>query len=165
MLLFIIVAIIFVSAFAVSTWKQLEDATATVISSMFGLLIALLVTLVLITIGECVPGKETYEMLESKEICAMNDSVNGDMHYFLFSGYSDSELTYRYLYKGEFGYEVGEIDAEKASIIFSDTPKVEEYERHFVNPIHDLFCFHNNSYRVYVPEGTIAMQQYNVDLQ
>lgn len=165
MLLFIIIAVIFVAVFAVYSWKQLEEISSTIISSMFGLLIALFVTLVLMTIGECVPGETTYKLLETKEICAMNDNINNDMHYFLFGGYSDSDLIYRYLYKGEFGYEVGEIEAEKASIIFSDTPKVEEYEKHFTNPIHDLFCFHNNSYRVYVPEGTISMQQYSIDLQ
>ena len=164
MMLLIIVTVIIVSAFAIFSWKESEDISTTFLLSMFGLLIALFVTVVLIRIGECIPGEKTYEMLDSNEIYAMNDSVNGDMHYFLFSGYSDSELTYRYLYKGEFGYEVGEIDAEKASIIFSDTPKVEEYEKHFANPIHDLFCFHDSSYRIYVPEGTISMQ-YNVDLQ
>lgn len=164
-MLFIILAIIFVVAFAVYSWKEFGDISSIVMNSMLGLLASLFVTLVLMIIGECIPGKVTYEMVESKNICAMNDNVNSNVRYFLFSGYSDSDLTYRYLYEGEFGYEVGEIDAEKASIIFSDTPKVEEYTRHFANPIHDMFCFHSTSYRIYVPEGTIAMQQYNIDLQ
>ena len=95
----------------------------------------------------------------------MNDNANASASYYLFGGYSDSKLIYHYLYEGEFGYNVDEAEASDSSIIFSDTPKVEKYKKHFANPIHDVFSSHKISYRFYVPEGTIAMQQYNVDLK
>lgn len=164
-MLLVILMIICVIVTAVFTWIAVEDLLSTILASILALLVATALWAVLLLIGECIPGEVTYELVDSKEIFVMNDSTGTSASYYLFGGYSDSKLIYRYIYEGEFGYNVDEVDAEDSSIIFSDTPKVEKYEKHFVNPIHDLFSYHGISYRFYVPEGTITMQQYNVDLK
>ena len=107
------------------------------------------------------------EICEEQKIYALNDSSSIEGQNYLFSGYVDEELVYRYVIDTDKGKYIEEIDAYNAYINEGNyNPMVKHYSYEFEKKWHKLFAhtlFVSDYYEFYVPENTITTE-YNVDL-
>ena len=106
-----------------------------------------------------------------KELVALKDNfaVEGRTG-FLGSGYIDEELQYTYMYKDERGIAVDSIPAENSFVNFigeDEEPYVRAVSYGFKNNWLYVIGFpmYDTEYYIYIPEGTIITNYYNIDLQ
>ena len=106
-----------------------------------------------------------------KELVALRDNfaVEGRMG-FLGSGYIDEELQYTYMYKDERGIAVDSVPAENSFVNFigeGEEPYVKTVDYGFKNKWLYVIGFpmYNTEYFIYITEGTIITNYYNIDLQ
>ena len=109
----------------------------------------------------------TNEVIEEQKIYALNDSLGVEGGYYLFSGYIDGDLEYRYVINTDKGKHIEEVDADYGYIKEGNyTPKVEHHYYTFEKKWHKWFAhrlFVEDYYEFYVPENTVTTE-YNVDL-
>lgn len=110
------------------------------------------------------------EIVTRQEICALNDSSKIEGQKYLFSGYIEETLVYRYVVNSEKGKHIEECEIDNSYIkdIESNEPYVERHEYELKHGWFWLFAVDLKSaenYSVfYVPNGTITTE-YNIDLQ
>lgn len=146
-------------------WKECEDIMGGFYGAFLGTIVGAIVALVLCLISYMIPDKNTYELVETREIYALEDSSIVAVRPYLYSVQNGDSFVYRYVYKDEIGYRIGTVGANSTAIIYSENPRIETYKVHFANKFHDFFSFRVKEFRVYVPEGTIATQNYSIDLK
>lgn len=110
-----------------------------------------------------------YEKTNEIQIIALQDNGKVSGSFFLGSGSIDGKMQYTYMTKDNNNeMEMKQIDIDHASLIYSNTPKVEEYEKFFDKKIIKFFfgdqTFYSTKYKIYIPERTIK-ENYNVDLK
>ena len=133
-----------------------------------GVLIMMITTAVSCGIAETVPTVET-----RTDLIALNDNFNGEGHYYLFSGYTNEELTYNYLYNVEGkGITAGSVEADNCYVNYispDEKPYMIERKFDFTNSVLKFFTiadFINYEYSLYIPNGSItAENQYRIDLE
>ena len=112
-------------------------------------------------------GLATNEIIEEQEIFALNDSSSIEGKNYLFSGYIDEKMVYRYVVETEKGKHIEEVDARRGYIKEGDyTPMVKYHYYTFEKEWYNWFvhnAFTDKYYEFYVPENTITTE-YNVDL-
>ena len=105
---------------------------------------------------------------ETVEIYALTDTTSAKGRNFLYSGYVNGKLVYRYVIETEKGKQVKELDSKNAYIIEDDTeqPRIEIHEKTYENDWLNkfFFIFSNKEYIIYIPEGSITTE-YNIDLE
>ena len=131
------------------------------LGAIFGAVAAFTVCLVFSSI----PGEKTYELIETHEIYALEDSSITAVRPYLYIAQNGNSFVYRCVYKDEIGYRIRIANASDSAVIYSENPKIETYRIHFTNKFHDFFSFHTKEFRIYIPEGTIATQNFSVDLK
>lgn len=109
----------------------------------------------------------TKEIVEEQKIYALNDSLGVEGGYYLFSGYIDGDLKYRYVVDTDKGKHIEEVDADYGYIKEGGyEPMVKHYYYDFEKKWHSWFAyklFVEDYYEFYVPENTVTTE-YNVDL-
>jgi hypothetical protein len=112
----------------------------------------------------------TIEHINTQNIVAMNDSSKIEGQKYLFSGYVDEKLVYRYIVETDKGKHIEECSTENGYLKEGNTkkPYAESHSFKFKQDWYYWFAININSadnYSVfYVPKGTVT-NKYNVDLQ
>ena len=163
-MLFVIIGIILGIIFG---WKDGYEAIEAVLGGLIGFIIGLFVWFIVSAFCNNLPYNE---IVTTQPICALNDSSEVEGQKFLFSGYIEENLVYRYVVDTERGKHIEECNVDDAYIkdIESNKPYVEIHKYEFKSGWYYLFAIDFKSaenYQVfYVPNGTIT-NEYNVDLQ
>ena len=109
----------------------------------------------------------TKEIVEEYKICALNDSSNIEGVDYLFSGYINENMVYRYVIETDKGKHIEELDADRGYIKEGDyEPMVKYHYYDFEKDWHRWFAyrmFTESYYEFYVPKNTVTTE-YNVDL-
>lgn len=123
-------------------------------------------------IGNELPQKE---IVTEQQIYALNDSTSTEGRKYLFSGYIDEDLVYRYVAsndKGKYIEEIKDDDDTYNPIYIKEgnyTPALKHFSYKLEKDWHKLFAhadFKNTKdecYIFYVPEGTVT-NEYNINL-
>lgn len=130
----------------------------------------LIIALVGCAIFECQPMEECrIDMEDRTELVALKDSFQIEGSAFLFSSVVDEELRYTYIYETDMGMTTGSIDSDKAYIKYieaNETPYIQTwYMRPHSDFIHWMFCPGYYRYTIYLPEGSVIENVYEVDLE
>ena len=103
------------------------------------------------------------------ELIALKDGVQMEGSAFLFSTVIDQELRYTYIYETEMGRTVGSVDADECYIKYlskDETPYIKQWA---VCPkseiINWLFLCEYYRYTIYLPEGSVIENVYEIDLK
>ena len=157
-----IIGIIFcireVNTFAIDSWDYLWALfIGAVLGAFLGFVIAIIV-----------PTK-TETKIDVYPIEALQDTEVGSGTFFLGFGQVGDKMKYSFYYETEGGYRLRQVDSDSTLIKSTYVlPRVEEYSRvpaknRFWNRFSlYLRCAHENSFVIYVPEGSIK-QNYNLD--
>ena len=112
----------------------------------------------------------TVEHVNSQNIVALNDSSKIEGAKYLFSGYVDEDLVYRYIVETDKGRHIEECKSDDGYLKEgdSDSPYIEIHTYKFKHDWYYWFAINVESaenYSIfYVPSGTVT-NEYNVDLQ
>lgn len=147
-----------------------------ILGGILGLLISLLVFLVggLICMGimSCYDEAKCETIYgEKPELVALVDNSMMSGHSYLGSGYFNENLKYVYLYEDPVkGMKAEKIDADYAYIKYiseNETPYIQpwcnEPKNGFMNFMFGDFA--TTYYTIYLPEGSVITNTYNIDLQ
>ena len=113
------------------------------------------------------PPEINYELVETREIYALEDNITHGGRYFLGSGTANGDAAYFYVVEEDFGIKTKSKDTDYAYIRYTDeTPTVEYYKTEFKNPLIRLLTLWGpyNVCRFNIPEGSVTTN-INVDLQ
>lgn len=162
-MLFIIVAAIIGFILGFLDWEEIGEGCA---GGLLGAVVGLVLYIFLGGfIGMALP---TIEVVEEYEICALKDTTEIEGAHYLFSGYIDEKLVFRYVIDTEKGKHIEEIKGTTNVYINEGNyvPTIKVYTKKLAKDWYDLFayCFYSNEYVFYVPENTIT-NEYNIDLQ
>lgn len=161
-MIYIIIGII---VFTVRAYSWTQEWIEAVISGLIGLLVGMFIWILLgSVIGEFLPEKE---VVEEKPLYALTDTTSTYGEKFLFSGYIDEELTYRYIIETERGKHIEEIKTNNVYVNEGDyEPHVKIYNTELAKDWYYLFAGHFGTtyYEFYVPENTLT-HNYQVDLE
>lgn len=153
---------------AIIGYDEYYEVSGCILGGIFGLVVGSVIWFIVGIFGCFLPTTDTFER---KEIYALNDSSKLEGQKYLFSGYIEENLVYRYVEETNRGKHVEEVDMDCGYIkdIDSDSsPYVEIYSSKFKHKWYFLFFMDWNvsqGYSVfYVPEGTVT-NEYDVDLQ
>lgn len=145
-----------------------EDIVGAILLGIAGFTFGLVAWFIIGLVGIALP---TVESVETQEIYALNDSSELEGQKFLFSGYIEENLVYRYVVESDKGKHIEECSVNDAYIkdIKSDSPYVEFHTYEFKHGWFGLFAMNWKSlcesyYVFYVPNGTVT-NEYNVDLK
>lgn len=108
-----------------------------------------------------------YQCAETTEIVALKDSMTVKGGYYVFGGYTNSDLQYYYAEKNNGGYHVSHVSARNTVIMYTDeNPRLEHYKAEkFKNKFAYVFGFPmDERYILYVPEGSLTTD-FVIDLQ
>ena len=134
-----------------------------ILSAAVGCVIALIPSICL----ECNPPELTYELVETKEIYALEDNITHNGRYFLGSGTANGDAAYFYIVEEDFGIKTKSKDTDYAYIKYTnETPTVEYYDVEFKNPFYKWIVLWGpyNICRFNIPEGSVT-SNINVDLE
>lgn len=147
------------------SYIEFEDFSMLLMSAFLGMMLGVVFYVIIGgCIGESLPVEK---VIKTQQICALTDNSSIEKRDYLFSGYIDEKLIYRYVVDTEIGKHIEEIDDAKVYIKEGDySPTVEhhyyvlkkEWHKWFANTImiEDYYVF-------YVPENTVT-SKYNIDL-
>ena len=148
-------------------FKEDDGIFGAFLLGLFGFVIGIFAWFIIGIVGFALPYDE---VVIKQPIYALNDSSETDGRKFLFSGYVDEKLVYRYVVGSDKGKCIKSCDSDDAYIkdIESDNPYVEYHDYKFKYSWFGLFAMDYKSlegYSIfYVPKETIT-NEYNVDLQ
>ncbi|PZT57343.1 hypothetical protein [Paenibacillus silvae] len=113
-------------------------------------------------------AKTSYVKTYQTEVISLQDKSSYSGKFFLGSGNINGSSQYTFITKNDNEMKVQQLGVNEASLIYSDEPKIERYEKFFDSKIIKLLFgkqpFHSPTFKIYIPEGTIK-ENYNVDLQ
>lgn len=108
------------------------------------------------------------EIVTEQPICALNDSTSIEGRNYVFSGYVEENLVYRYVIETEKGKKNEEIRSNNVYIKEGDyVPTIRNHDEHFAEDWYYWFAFPwkgDHYIEFLVPENTVT-DQYNIDLQ
>ena len=161
-MIYIIIGII---VFAIVFYSWSQDWIDAILGVLLGAFLGIIAWLLFGSIiGGFLPEKE---VVEEKPLYALTDATSTYGEKFLFSGYIDEKLTYRYIIETERGKHIEETSANKVYVNEGDyEPHVKIYHTEFAEDWYYLFAghFETTYYEFYVPENTLT-HNYQVDLE
>lgn len=107
------------------------------------------------------------EIEEAEEIYSLADSTTTTGRHYLFSGYINENLVFRYVVKTEFGKKIEEIKNNNVYIQEGDyTPTVKRHWKEYKYKWLELFAVCDDEMRIvfYVPQNSVT-NEYNIDLK
>ena len=173
MIMFIICIVVAVGCFL---WGLSEDGIGSAfflgfLGGLTGLLIGLLVVFFGCCMFESMPAEsKTIEYNEDVKLIALKDNFGINGRGYLFSSYVKDKLKYVYLYEDEIrGITTNSVDADKAYIKYidnSEAPHIQKWSEVSKSRVFNrLFCPGTVRYTIYLPEGTVIENTYEVDLE
>ena len=173
MIMFIICIVVAVGWFL---WGLSEDGIGFAFllgffGGFIGFLIGLLVALFGCCMFESMPAEsKAIEYNEDVKLIAIKDNFGVNGQGYLFSSYVKDELKYVYLYEDEIrGITTNSVDADKAYIKYidnSETPHIQKWSEVSKSRVFNrLFCPCTVRYTIYLPEGAVIENTYEVDLE
>ena len=109
------------------------------------------------------------DMEERTELVALKDNFQIEGSAFLFSSVVDENLHYTYIYETDMGMTTNSINSSEAYIKYIEVNATPYIQTWYVRPhsdfIHWLFCPGYYRYTIYLPEGSVIENVYEVDLQ
>ena len=109
------------------------------------------------------------EEREQIELVALKDDFQAEGSAFLFSSVVDQELKYTYIYETDYGRTTNSIDADQCYVKYIDKdihPYIQKWEvmpkSNFINW---LFRPSYYKYTIYLPEGSVIENVYEIDLE
>ena len=111
-------------------WDGAELILTLFLSAVIGVAVAVIPSIIF----DCKPPELSYELIETKEIYALEDNIAHDGRYFLGSGTANGDAAYFYVVEEDFGLKTKSKDTDYAYVKYTDeTPTVEYYETEFKN--------------------------------
>lgn len=173
MIMLIICIVVAVGCFL---WGLSEDGIGLAFFlGFFGGFIGFLVGMLVVLFGCCVfesmPAEsKAIEYNEDVKLIALKDNFGVSGRGYLFSAYVKDELKYVYLYEDEIrGITTNTVDADKTYIKYidsSETPHIQKWSEVSKSKVFNwLFCPCTVRYTIYLPEGTVIENTYEVDLE
>ena len=173
MIMFIICIIAAVGCFL---WGLSEDGIGSAfflgfLGGLTGLLIGLLIVFFGCCMFESMPAEsKAIEYNEDVKLIALKDNFGINGRGYLFSSYVKDELKYVYLYEDEIrGITTNSVDADKAYIKYidnSEAPHIQKWsEVSKSRVLSRRFCPGTVRYTIYLPEGSVIENTYEVDLE
>lgn len=170
----IIIAIAVFIIFNIATIKELGwewgnfaySFLAGLIGFLGGMIICLLVSGIFMgmPIEDCVIKDKS-----NIELIALKDGVQMEGSAFLFSTVIDQELKYTYIYETEMGRTIGSVDADECYIKYlptNETPHIKQWAVCSKSEIINwLFLCEYYRYTIYLPEGSVIENVYEVDFE
>ena len=159
--------IIGVIAFTIWFYFMTESFGDALLGSIIGLFAGTLACLIIGTvIGGFLPVKE---VVEEKPLYALTDTTSIQGSKYLFSGYIEDKLTYRYIIDTERGKHLEEINTTNVYINEGDyDPHVKIYNTELAKDWYYWFAnnlvYDTTYYEFYVPKNTL-IHNYQVDLE
>lgn len=104
---------------------------------------------------------KTEENIITYNIVSLQDNNNSKGNYFIGSGRSEGKMKYSFYYKSDGGFKLKEIDYKNATIIYSDSIRIEQFGEKEVDSFINYFAYDNfqdedyMKFKIYIPEGTI----------
>lgn len=139
---------------------------------VFDFVIFLVVGLICFGIMSCYDEAKCDVIYDTKtELIALKDDGMISGHSFLGSGYIDEELKYVYIYEDPVkGMKAEKVDADYAYIKYieeNETPYIQSWHMEPKNGFVDFMIgdFANTYYTIYLPEGSVITDTYNIDLE
>ncbi len=162
---FVVIGLILGIAFWISEGHCFEDCIYVLMTGACGLLIGFIVMFCAQPFFFNSTFKE--ELVETVDLVALEDNFGLEGSAFLFSAQIDNELNYTYLYNSSRGLTTNTINADDSYLRYdATTPRIEKYKEHHPNNLLDwLFWPGGTFYIIYVPEGSIVTNSYNIDLK
>ena len=109
------------------------------------------------------------EKREQIELVALKDNFQMEGSVFLFSSVVDQELKYTYIYETDYGRTTNSIDADQCYVKYIDkniNPYIQKWEvmpkSNFINW---LFKPGYYKYTIYLPEGSVIENMYEIDFE
>lgn len=135
-----------------------------------GILSAILALLVTFVLGCGVVGCCDTEWVETNttEIVALSDNVGLEGQIYLRRGYIKDKLSYYYIIDTEFGLKADSVSADKCYIKYTnDKPYIVTYKETVKNDfVRWVFGdISNTQYTIYLPEGSVITDYYEIDLE
>ena len=172
----IMLIICVVAAVGCCLWGLYEDGIGSALflgffGGFIGLLIGTLVILLGCSVFESMPAEsKAIEYNEDVKLIALKDNFGASGRGYLFSAYVKDELKYVYLYEDEIrGITTNTVDADKTYIKYidnSETPHIQKWSEVSKSKVFNwLFCPCTVRYTIYLPEGTVIENTYEVDLE
>ena len=139
---------------------------------LFDFLIFFFAGLICYVIMSCYDDAKCDVVYDTKtELVALKDDGMIFGHSFLGSGYIDEELKYVYIYEDPVkGMKADRVDADYAYIKYIDeneNPYIQSWHMEPKNGFVNFMIgdFANTYYTIYLPEGSIITDTYNIDLE
>ena len=130
-----------------------------------GVVLGLIAGLAVLLIGlnqfnELPDSEKRFEYGEMTELIALKDNTFLSRH--------GEDLKYIYFYESPRGITYGEIDADDAYIHYisaGETPRIQEWKEYSKSNFKNwLFSIERTYYTIYLPEGSVIENSYQIDL-
>lgn len=149
---------------------ELSTIPFSLLMGAVGALGGLVIVLVGCGIFECQPIEDCrIDMEDRTELVALKDNFQIEGSAFLFSSIVDEDLQYTYIYETDMGMTTKSVESNKAYIKYIEADKTPYIQTWYVRPhsdfIHWLFCPGYYRYTIYLPEGSVIENVYEVDLE
>ena len=109
------------------------------------------------------------DMKNRTELVALKDNFQIEGPAFLFSSVVDENLHYTYIYETDMGMTTNSINSNEAYIKYIEANETPYIQAWYVRPhsdfLHWLFCPGYYRYTIYLPEGSVIENVYEVDLE
>ena len=103
------------------------------------------------------------------ELIALKDGIQMEGSAFLFSTVIDHELKYTYIYETKMGRTTDSVDADECYIKYLSADETPHIKQWAVCPkseiINWLFCCEYYRYTIYLPEGSVIENVYEINLE
>ena len=106
---------------------------------------------------------------EKIELIALKDNFQAKGTTFLFSSIINDELKYTYIYETDMGMTVKSLDADTCYIKYigdNETPYIQKWiVSHPSEFMVKMFFLSYDRYTIYLPEGSVIEEVYNIDIE
>lgn len=151
---------------------DLESFLASLLIGCAGLLVGVLIMIAGAGIWSACAEPDDWTIVdhERTELIALKDGFHIEGTAFLFSSVANENLEYTYIYvESDLGLTTGTVKAKSAYIKYIDTdetPYIQKWEkRPKSNFINWLLCPGEYKYTIYLPQGSVIENVYEIDLE
>lgn len=106
---------------------------------------------------------------EKIELIALKDNFQAEGNIFLLSSTIDDELKYTYIYETDMGMTIKSLKASDCYIKYindNETPYIQKWiVSHPSEFMNTMFFLSYDRYTIYLPEGSVIEEVYNIDIE
>lgn len=164
LIILLVISLVIAIFTGITSWDGWIDG---ILNFLLGAMLSFLIWIIIgvICIANPVGTEPRYD--QKIEVYALADAQLSEGNFYLGRGCIDEELTYTFVKKGEYGYTVEQVKAEKSYVEYTSeqpyaVPIIEKY-----NGFTKFWCGDSEErigYIFYLPEGSI-IDGYNIDLE